>query len=87
VVGNLSTQRNAIRMLYDRILILVAYVEAVINSELSAVDFALMCRIRRAGQQHHASNSGSGHYFANYGCRGFPAGTLHSEDLTAAGFR
>ncbi|GFZ51424.1 hypothetical protein JCM24511_09186 [Saitozyma sp. JCM 24511] len=31
VVGNLSTQRNAIRMLYDRILILVAYVEAVIN--------------------------------------------------------
>lgn len=87
MVGNLSTQRNAIRMLYDRILILVAYVEAVINSELSVVDFALMRRIRRAGQQYPAPNSGSGHYFANYGCRGFPAGTLHGEDSTAADFR
>jgi hypothetical protein len=33
VVGNLNTQRNAIRMLYERIIVLVQYVDAVLGSE------------------------------------------------------
>ena len=33
VVGTLTTQRNAIRMLYERIEVLLEYITAVINSK------------------------------------------------------
>jgi hypothetical protein len=33
VVSNLTTQRNAIRMLHERIVVLLQYVMAIINSQ------------------------------------------------------
>lgn len=36
VVGSLVTQRNAIRMLYDRIAVLLSYVQAVSQGECSS---------------------------------------------------
>lgn len=33
VVSNLTTQRNAIRMLHERIVVLLQYVTAVVNSQ------------------------------------------------------
>ncbi len=43
-VANLITQRNAIQMLHDRMRILLEYVSAVINSEISTVSFSLGTR-------------------------------------------
>ena len=74
VVGNLRTQRNAIRMLRDRIGVLLEYVTALVNSECRGEGEELSRRKCPDKPRCPSSDFSSHRDAAYHGCKGISRG-------------